>query len=165
MADTYLVVMEIIDGDNTYFLKELVTIAKSEPTVEDIIEEIYGELEYDEYNDCWDISNGMGYPLVRMFNFKKVKKEHLDILTDYGILVKYSLCFSIGKILKYREYNVGKEKERESSPSNWGYEYKINNSKVIVIKEYDTIIEGFVYEPSGRCSNIKSPIVGINIDL
>ena len=85
MADTYLVVMEIIDGDNTYFLKELVTIAKSEPTVEDIIEEIYGELEYDSHNECWDISNGMGYPLVRMFNFKKVKKEHLDILTDYGI--------------------------------------------------------------------------------
>ena len=58
-----------------------------------------------------------------------------------------------------------KKKERESSPSNWGYEYKINNFKVIVIKEYDTIIEGFVYEPSGRCSNIKSPIAGTDIDL
>ena len=85
MADTYLVVLEIIDGDNTYFLKELVPILKSNPTDKDIIKEIYGELEYEEWNDCWDISNGMGYPLVRVYSFEKVEKEHLDILRDYGI--------------------------------------------------------------------------------
>jgi hypothetical protein len=85
MADTYLVVTEIIDGENTYFLKELVTIAKSEPTVEDIIEEIYGELKYDSYNECWDISNGMGYPLVRVDSFQLVKEEDILILKSYGI--------------------------------------------------------------------------------
>ena len=85
MADTYLVVTEIIDGDNTYYLKELVPISKSDPTDEDFIKEIYGDITYHDYNDCWDISDGMGYPLVKVYSFKKINKEHLNILTDYGI--------------------------------------------------------------------------------
>ena len=58
-----------------------------------------------------------------------------------------------------------KKKEKDYSPADWGYYYKINDRKVIVIKKYSNTIEGFVYEPSGRCSNIKSPITGFDIDL
>ena len=47
------------------------------------------------------------------------------------------------------------KKEKDYSPADWGYYYKINDCKVVVIKQYSNIIEGFVYEPSGRCSNYK----------
>lgn len=58
-----------------------------------------------------------------------------------------------------------KTKERESSLSNWSYLYLIDEKKVAIIKEYDDIIEAFVYRPNGRCANIKNPVSGHNLDV
>ena len=85
MSNTYFVIFEIMDGENTYFQKELITVSISHPTDKDFIEDVYGELYYDSYNECWDISNGMGYPLVRVDSFQLVKEEDILILKSYGI--------------------------------------------------------------------------------
>ena len=58
-----------------------------------------------------------------------------------------------------------KTKERESSPANYGHIYLIDDKRVAIIKEYDNIIEAFVYRPDGRCANIKKPVSGNNLDV
>ena len=85
MSNTYFVIFEIADGENTYFLKELITVSKTDPTEEDFIEDVYGELYYDSFDECWDIGNGTGYPLVRVYSFQLVNEEDILILKSYGI--------------------------------------------------------------------------------
>lgn len=82
---TFIVTIEIRDGDNEYDSKHLVEIQSDHPTDDVIIEEIYGEIPYDKFNDAWDIGYGDGYPLVRVSSWQEVKPEHVEILRYYGV--------------------------------------------------------------------------------
>ena len=82
---TYLVTVEIRDGDNEYLDKSLVEVQTEHPTDELFIKEIYGDIPYDNFNKSWDIGYGAGYPLVRVSSWQEVKPEHIEILRYYGV--------------------------------------------------------------------------------
>ena len=82
---TYLVTVEIRDGDNEYLDKNLVEIQTENPKDQMFIEEIYGDIPYDNFNESWDIGYGAGYPLVRINSWQEVKPEHIEILKYYGV--------------------------------------------------------------------------------
>jgi hypothetical protein len=85
MSNTYLVTVEVRDGENIYHEKELVSVSELAPRDKDFILELYGDVTYDEYYECWDISCGMGYPLVTITGYYLVKEDHIEILRSYGI--------------------------------------------------------------------------------
>ena len=82
---TYLVTVEIRDGENEYLDKNLVQTQTENPTDQMFVEEIYGEIPYDNFNESWDIGYGAGYPLVRINSWQEVKPEHVEILKYYGV--------------------------------------------------------------------------------
>ena len=85
MSSTYLVTVEVRDGENIYHEKELVSVSELAPRDKDFILELYGDVTYDDYNKCWDLSCGIGYPLVTITGYYLVEEDHIEILRSYGI--------------------------------------------------------------------------------
>jgi len=83
--DTYIVTIEIMDGENTYFVKQMVSLSDAEPEDELFIKEIYGDIPYDKDAKCWDIGWGEGYPLASVYSYQVVEPQHINILNNYGI--------------------------------------------------------------------------------
>ena len=83
--NTYMITVEIMHGESTYFDKQMISLSDEDPTDKLIIKEMYGDIPYDECTESWDIGGGLGYPLASIYSYQIVDPQHIEILNAYGI--------------------------------------------------------------------------------